>query len=170
MKRTRNFALCLLLCLSGAAGSGLSLYHAGYRLNLSPSVPTGIWRIQDGGHKKGDYVVVSPSDHHGYKLAVERGYLPGFSPMLKRIVALEGDFVSYDRQEKAVTVNGEYILMTEIISKDTEERPLPEASFPVTLRKGEVWLASENIRGYDSRYFGPISEDIFRKAAPVWIF
>jgi type IV secretory pathway protease TraF len=60
--------------------------------------------------------------------------------------------------------------MTEIISQDTEGRPLPKASFPVTLRKGEVWLSSENIRGYDSRYFGPVSEDVLRRAAPVWIF
>jgi conjugative transfer signal peptidase TraF len=168
--KARKLAVVLTLLLSIAAGSGLRLYRAGYRVNLSPSVPTGIWRIRDGGHKKGDYVVVAPNDHHGYRLAVERGYLPGFSPMLKRIVALDGDFISYDRQEKAVTVNGEYVLMTEIVSQDTEGRPLPEASFPVTLGKGEVWLSSENIRGYDSRYFGPVSEDILRKAAPVWIF
>jgi conjugative transfer signal peptidase TraF len=168
--KARNLAIVLTLFLSIAAGSGLCLYRAGYRINLSPSVPTGIWRIQDGGRKKGDYVVVSPSDHYGYALAVERGYLPGFSPMLKKIVATKGDFVSYDEREKVVTVNGEYVLMTEIVSQDTEGRPLPEAPFPVTLEKGEVWLSSENIRGYDSRYFGPVSEDILRKAAPVWIF
>jgi type IV secretory pathway protease TraF len=78
--------------------------------------------------------------------------------------------VDYSEEEKAVTVNGEYVLMTEIISQDTEGRPLPGASFPVTLRKGEVWLSSENIRGYDSRYFGPVSEDVLRRAVPVWIF
>jgi conjugative transfer signal peptidase TraF len=166
----RKFAIVLSLLLSILAGSGLRLHRAGYRINLSPSVPTGIWKIEDGGHKKGDYVVVSPSDHYGYRLAVERGYLPGFSPMLKRIVAVEGDTVDYDEGEKAVTVNGEYVLMTEIISQDTEGRPLPETTFPMTLQKGEVWLSSENIRGYDSRYFGPVSEDILRKAAPVWIF
>jgi conjugative transfer signal peptidase TraF len=168
--RGRKRAVVLTLLLTSAAGTGLRLYHEGYRVNLSPSVPTGIWRIQDEGHKKGDYVVVSPSDHPGYKLAVERGYLPGFSPMLKRVVAAEGDIVSYDEDEKAVMVNGEYIMMTEIISQDTEGRPLPRASFPVTLKEGDVWLSSENIRGYDSRYFGPVSEDVLKKAEPVWIF
>jgi conjugative transfer signal peptidase TraF len=168
--KARKLAIVLTLCLSITSWTGLRLHNAGYRINLSPSVPTGIWKIQDGGHKKGDYVVVSPSDHHGYRLAVERGYMPGFSPMLKRIVAAEGDAVDYDEEEKAVTVNGEYVLMTEIISQDTEGRPLPRASFPVTLWKNDVWLSSENIRGYDSRYFGPVSEDILRKAAPVWIF
>jgi conjugative transfer signal peptidase TraF len=168
--KARKLAIILTLLLSCAAGAGLRLYLGGYRINLSPSVPTGIWRIQEGKHEKGGYVIVSPSDHLGYRLAVERGYLPGFSPMLKRVVGLEGDFISYDRQEKAVTVNGEYILMTEIISQDTEGRSLPAASFPVTLEKGEVWLASENIRGYDSRYFGPVSDDLLQGVVPVWKF
>jgi conjugative transfer signal peptidase TraF len=168
--KRRKLAVVLVLSLSSAAVSGLSLYHVGYRINLSPSVPTGIWKIRGGGHKKGDYVVVSPNSHYGYKLAVERGYLPGFSPMLKRVVATEGDIMDYDEKEKAVTVNGEYVMMTEVISQDTEGRLLPQASFPVILRKGEVWLSSENVRGYDSRYFGPVSEDILRKAAPVWLF
>jgi conjugative transfer signal peptidase TraF len=168
--KARRLAVILTLFLSSAAGAGLRLYHTGYRINLSPSVPTGIWKIQEGDRERGGYVVVAPSSHQGYRLAVERGYLPGFSPMLKRIVGLEGDFVSYDSREKAVTVNGEYILMTEVISRDTEGRGLPSARFPVTLGKGEVWLSSENIRGYDSRYFGPVSEDILRKAVPVWIF
>jgi conjugative transfer signal peptidase TraF len=170
MKRTRKLAVVLLLCLSSAAGSGLRLYHAGYRINLSPSVPTGIWRIREGGHARGDYVVVPPNDHQGYRLAVERGYLSEFSPMLKRVVAAEGDIVDYDEEERAVTVNGDYIFMTEILSRDTEGRSLPKASFPVKLRRGAVWLSSENIRGYDSHYFGPVSEDIPRKAIPVWIF
>jgi conjugative transfer signal peptidase TraF len=126
--------------------------------------------VNEKGYEKTDYVVVSPNSHQGYELAIGRGYLPGFSPMLKRVVAVEGDVVDYDEKEKAVTVNGEYIMMTEIISQDTEGRKLPKASFPVTLRRGEIWLSSENIRGYDSRYFGPVSEDILRKAAPVWIF
>jgi conjugative transfer signal peptidase TraF len=170
MKRIRKLAVVLLLCLSGAAGSGLRLYHAGYRINLSPSVPAGIWRIREGGHARGDYVVVSPSNHLGYRLAVERGYLPEFSPMLKRVVAAEGDVVDYDEEERAVTVNGEYIMMTEILSRDTEGRVLPKTLFPVKLRRGEAWLSSENIRGYDSRYFGPVSEDILQRAVPVWIF
>jgi type IV secretory pathway protease TraF len=90
--------------------------------------------------------------------------------MLKRIVAAEGDFVSYDRQEKTVTVNGGYVPMTEILSQDTEGRPMPGAFFPVRLQERQVWLSSENIRGYDSRYFGPVSADILKKAAPIWTF
>ncbi len=90
--------------------------------------------------------------------------------MLKKIIAAEGDFVSYDIGERAITVNGGYILMTEVISQDTEGRPLPSAPFPLLLGERQVWLSSENIRGYDSRYFGPVSLDILKKATPIWIF
>jgi conjugative transfer signal peptidase TraF len=146
-----------------------------YRINLSPSVPTGIWRVkekkrEESGDIKNEYVVVEASVHPGYLLAVERGYLHNLTPMLKRVVAWEGDLVSYDEKERAVTVNGEYIPMTEVLSRDTEGRVLPRVSFPLVLKKGEVWLSSENIRGYDSRYFGPVSTDLLRRATSVWIF
>jgi conjugative transfer signal peptidase TraF len=149
-----------------------------FRINLSPSVPTGIWitertmkntSTQSGGIR-GRYVIVAPSAHPGYRLAVERGYLHELTPMLKRVVGVERDFVSYDEGEKAVTVNGEYLPMTEIFSRDTEGRPLPRASFPLVLKKEEAWLSSENIRGYDSRYFGPVSTDLLQEAEPFLIF
>jgi type IV secretory pathway protease TraF len=139
-------------------------------------VPRGIWQPeQPGKPERNSYVVVpnnadDESKNPGYRLAAERGYLITPMPMLKRIVAVEGDFVSYDVQENAVTVNGGYVLMTEILSQDTEGRPMPSAFFPVWLRERQAWLSSENIRGYDSRYFGPVSSDILRRATPVWIF
>jgi conjugative transfer signal peptidase TraF len=145
------------------------------RINLSPSVPTGIWKMAKSDSARScdirdGYAIVAPSAHPGYRLAVERGYLHELAPMLKRVVAVEGDLVSYDEGERAVTVNGKYVPMTEILSRDTEERPLPRPLFPVILQKGEVWLSSENIRGYDSRYFGPVSTDLLRRAKPFWIF
>jgi conjugative transfer signal peptidase TraF len=144
-----------------------------YRINLSPSVPTGIWKITEiekSGDVKNEYVVVRANDHPGYLLAVERGYLHDLTPLLKRVVATEGDLVSYDEKEQAVTVNGAYVPITEILSRDTEGRALPRAAFPVRIKQGEAWLSSENIRGYDSRYFGPVSTDLLQRATSVWIF
>jgi conjugative transfer signal peptidase TraF len=147
----------------------LGAYKAGYRINMSPSVPVGIWRI-GGEPRKGGYVTVAASEHAGYRLAVERKYLSNTRPMLKLLVAAEGDVVSYDTEEKAVTVNEDYIFMTEIFERDTEGRSLPSAAFPLRLQSGQGWVSSENIRGYDSRYFGPVSQDLLKSAVPVWIF
>jgi len=163
------FILCCVYVLMFTAWA----YQSGYRVNLSPSVPTGIWRIVSrryGADSPYEYVVVSASDHWGYKLAMERGYLSNFTPMLKRVTATEADIVDYNEEGRAVIVNGNNLFMTEIFSEDMEGRTLPRALFPVLLQKGEVWLSSENIRGYDSRYFGPVSQDILQGAIPIWIF
>jgi conjugative transfer signal peptidase TraF len=175
--KPNRFAMIYIASILGIAFVSFTAYGAGYRLNLSPSVPRGVWKIVKQAElpQRGGYVVVpngagDESKNPGYRLAAERGYLLSPMPMLKRIVAVEGDFVSYDQSERAVTVNGSYVFMTEILSRDTEGRSMPSASFPLWLRERQAWLSSENIRGYDSRYFGPVSSDILKNAAPVWIF
>jgi conjugative transfer signal peptidase TraF len=183
MTRKRAAVLYMTIALC-ALFLAIKAYGMGYRVNISPSVPVGLWKVsahteqmeQMEKLEKGVYVIVptvSADDeikNPGYKLAAERGYLASPMPMLKRVAAVEGDFVSYDVDEEAVTVNGGYVFMTAIMSQDTEGRPMPSASFPLRLGKYQVWLSSENIRGYDSRYFGPVSSDILQKAVPVWIF
>ena len=165
--------IVFLLCCVYVSMFTAWAYQSGYRVNLSPSVPTGIWKIVSRRYdadSPDEYVVVPASGHWGYKLSVERGYLSSFTPMLKRVTAAEADIVDYDEEERAVIVNGNYLFMTEIFSKEMEGRALPRALFPMLLKKGEIWLSSENIRGYDSRYFGPVSLDILQGAVPVWKF
>jgi conjugative transfer signal peptidase TraF len=164
-ENTSIFCVCVILCIT----SVFAAYGAGYRINVSPSVPAGIWRV-GGEPAKGGYVTVAASEHMGYRLAVERKYLPEAKPMLKLLAAAEGDVISYDTREKAITVNGWHIVMTEIFESDTDGRPLPKAKFPLRLESGQVWVSSENVRGYDSRYFGPVSRDLLKNAVPVWIF
>jgi conjugative transfer signal peptidase TraF len=170
----KKFAVAFTVCVIFAVCLGLHGYRAGYRINLSPSVPTGVWKIEKHGLVRDGYVVVAPDPdkNPGYRLALERGYLKGSSPMLKRAVAGEGDIISYDAEKKAVTVNGIPLPMTEIFRKDTEGRPLPIGAytFPLRLEPGTVWLSSENIRGYDSRYFGPVEESRLKKAILLWKF
>ncbi|MDR1510325.1 MAG: S26 family signal peptidase [Synergistaceae bacterium] len=164
-KIERISVFCAIMCLA----SFFAAYKAGYRINITPSVPIGVWRI-GGEPRKGGYVAVAASEHAGYRLAVERQYLSDTRPMLKLFAAAEGDVVSYDTQGKAVTVNENYISMTEIFERDTEGRPLPSAAFPLRLEAGQGWVSSENIHGYDSRYFGPVSRDLLESAVAGGLF
>ena len=169
--KRRCFAIFYALLFMVIGFSGVVAYGAGYRYNSTPSVARGFWKIHDGTElQKGNYVLVCPKGNPGYDLALERKYVFEHAIMLKKVVAVEGDCVNYDVDEKAVTVNGEYIFMTEILSQDMEGRPLQGATFPIRLKKGQIWLSSEFIRGYDSRYFGPVSADILTKATPVWVY
>jgi conjugative transfer signal peptidase TraF len=174
IKKPRLFsAIVFILCCVYISMFAVWAYQSGYRINLSPSVPTGIWKIVSRRYdvdSPDEYAVVSASEHFGYRLAMERGYLSDFTPMLKRAAATEADVIDYDEKEKAVTVNGAYLFATEIFSKDTEGQVLPRPFFPMLLRREEVWLSSENIRGYDSRYFGPVSQDVLQGAVLIWKF
>ena len=152
-----NFAaVSLIICIL----SGFCAYFAGYRINFTASVPLGIWKLDGKELNCGGFVLVKPNDEVWYKLAANRGYFHESVPMLKKIAGMEGDLISYDVETRAVTINGTGIPATEILSCDTEGRPLLCAVFPVTLRYGEAWLTSENMRGYDSRYFGAVSTDL----------
>jgi conjugative transfer signal peptidase TraF len=145
---------------------------AGYRFNSSPSVPVGIWKIERiaGGTKKGDYVAVPPEAQPKYSFALERGYLTDGMFLLKKITAASGDIINYDAETESVTVNGENLPHSTIFSADSAGRPLWGATFPRLLKKGEIWLSSENTLGYDSRYFGPVSADLVFEANLVFTF
>lgn len=139
---------------------GFCAWYLGYRINFTPSVPMGIWKLDGKELKSGNFVLVRPNKEEWYKLATKRGYFQEAVPMLKKIAGMEGDVISYDLETRAITVNGARVPATEILSKDSGGRPMPSVVFPVRLKQGEVWLTSENIRGYDSRYFGAVSTDL----------
>jgi type IV secretory pathway protease TraF len=127
----RRFAALYVAVVLGITLISFAAWGAGYRVNLSPSVPRGVWEVMEQPQEpqRGSYVVVpndadDESKNPGYRLAVERGYLVNPMPMLKRIVAVDGDYVSYDKQENAVTVNGGYVRMTILLM-----------SIPITMKK-----------------------------------
>ena len=145
----------------------LAAYALGFRWNYSGSVPMGLWRLEDREIQRGDYVQVSPNASAWYRLGVEREYYRDGAYLLKQVIALEGDGISYDVAEKSVTVGSALIPISEIRSKDVAGRAMPSPQFPVRLKHNEAWLASDNERGYDSRYFGPVSLELLQPARLV---
>lgn len=146
----------------------LAAYGLGFRWNYSWSVPIGLWRLEDRRIiRRGDYVQVSPNASVWYRLGVEREYYREGAYLLKKVVAIEADLVSYDLAEKSLTVGGAFIPISEIRSRDVMGRAMPSPQFPVRLKHGEAWLSSDNERGYDSRYFGPVSLELLRPARLV---
>lgn len=170
---------CLLLLFPGlllsfaAITGGLS----GYRLNLTPSMPLGIWKRSSVVHR-GSYVAACiPADGEAAQLAIERGYLPhgqcpgGFAPLLKQIAAIPGDTVTLTDEE--VWINGASLLDSQALSNDSTDRPLvpfPRGTYRVL--PGEYWLFATNLpQSFDSRYFGPVRESsILTSLVPVAIF
>ena len=140
---------------------GTAAGAVGYRLNLTKSLPLGIWRVTDQ-IGLGTYVAACvPLDAPMMRVAIERGYLPdgrcegGVSPILKQVVAKEGDTVTLTPD--AVLVNGQAISNSATLAYRTID-PLPAiARGTYVVAQDEYWLiANDNPRSFDSRYFGGI--------------
>lgn len=137
---------------------------AGFRINHTPSLPVGIWRIEllHGEPRRGQIVSVCPPDTNVMRAARDRGYVSwgrcpgGYEPMLKPVVATPGDAVTVTAQ--GVTVNGVPVANSVRLALDSRSHrlpALPEGAYHV--EPGQVWLlSSHHPRSFDSRYFGPV--------------
>jgi conjugative transfer signal peptidase TraF len=136
-------------------------YATGMRVNLSGSIPPGLYRIDRGPIVRGA-IVLACLPPMTSRFARDRGYVPsgacddGRAPVGKTVGAVAGDTV--DVTERGVAVNGRLLPNTAALSKDSEGRPLPAMRIrrhvvPIS----EVWLLSTySARSFDSRYYGGI--------------
>jgi conjugative transfer signal peptidase TraF len=150
-------------------------YLAGLRMNLTPSYPLGLWRVEPLRRDVavGDRIFICPPRTPAFELARERGYLghglcPGwFSPLIKTVVAVAGQNVVIDG---SIAVDGVQLAHSSVRPTDGEGRALAPASSGVVPR-GQVFLFSEFAGSYDSRYFGPLpASGALGLAHPLLVF
>lgn len=135
-------------------------WACGYRFNLTPSQSPGIWRIRplERAVAAGDLVFVCPPDTALFRDALRRGYLRtglcrgGFGPLIKTVIALEGQRVEIDR---GIRIDGRAIEQGHVRSHDGRGRPLLSHAGGV-VAIGQVFLHSRFPGSWDSRYFGPV--------------
>lgn len=163
MHRQRRFAFCTL---SLACGLLILLLVAGYigglRINMTPSEPLGLWRIVQitRSIRPGEMVFVCPPDNSALREARRRGYLRsglcpgGFGPLIKTVVAVTGQRVAVT---DLVAIDGVPIRNSRIFEKDGQGRSLRHGQSGMLL-PGEVYLHSDFIGSWDSRYFGPVPD------------
>lgn len=147
-------------------------HGAGFRLNLTPSYPLGLWQIVplERPVATGDLVFICPPENAAFSHALERGYVrlglcPGWlSPLIKTVVALPGQHVAVD---DSVTIDGSILAHSGIHSTDTEGRALSSWAGGI-VPTGHLFLHSTSAGSYDSRYFGPIpASGVLGLAHPV---
>ena len=162
------YVLLTSLCLSASAS--LLLHSLGYRVNLSESLPGYIYRVtplQDGDTiERGDRVLIDLSRFHNpvIDLGITRGYVSRNRRMLKEIGAVPGDTV--ELKDGLLFVNGLSMPMV-ISSEDSRGNPLRAYPTPLVLPPDFYWLVSIPYRGFDSRYFGPVSRSAFTHRAKM---
>lgn len=150
-------------------------YIGGYRLNLTPSEPLGLWRIEAlrSPVEIGDLVFFCPLVTAAFEEARQRGYLRrglcagGVAPLIKTIAALPGQHVEITDH---VIIDGRALLASAVRNTDGEGRALsPDPGGVVPPRT--VFLHSSFASSYDSRYFGAVSvSGLLGLARPVLTF
>ncbi len=156
----------VILFLTGAAVVMSALaatgFTGGYRLNLTPSEPLGLWRIEKLQRPVsiGDLVFLCPPTTAVFEEARRRGYLrrglcpSGFAPLIKSVAALPGQRVDITNH---VLIDGRLVPASSVWRTDGEGRainPDPGGVVP----PHHLFLHSPFASSYDSRYFGPVPD------------
>jgi conjugative transfer signal peptidase TraF len=179
-KALKHRQTALTAIAASAIGLGCVAFvfaFGGYRINTTPSFPLGLWRIEPlpGQAAKGDTVFIClPPNSPSIEPGLERGYLPrglcpgGLAPLIKTIAATSGANVAIERGQ--VFINGVELAHSSIMAKDGDGRPMvPFAGGQIPA--GFVFLHSDFVASYDSRYFGPVpASGILGLAKPVLTF
>jgi conjugative transfer signal peptidase TraF len=142
----------ILLAVTAIAG--------GYRINLTPSEPLGLWRIIPLHRPAAvdDLLFICPPETAATRAARARGYFRsgscpgGVAPLIKTVIAVAGQHVEIG---DSVSVDGRGVPSSSLALRDGKGWPL--MPFPSgTVPPGYVFLHSTFRGSYDSRYFGPM--------------
>ncbi|HQH28370.1 MAG TPA: conjugative transfer signal peptidase TraF [Oligoflexia bacterium] len=158
----RSIAFVLLTVLSMIFSSALFARSFDFRLNLSPSMPLGLYREVSLPVTRGTLVAACLPEQIA-SLGRSRRYLrrgrcaAKAEPVLKQVRGIPGDVVTV--APEGVFINGELLAHTAPLAADSHGRPLQAYTGKFRVAPGELWIFSEHApNGWDSRYFGPIPE------------
>ncbi len=137
-------------------------YALGIRLNTTPSIPVGVYRLTDDPIVNGSYVYFCPPPAPVFELAKERGYISaglcpgGYGHLMKKTLAVKGDVVAIGTN--GVHVNGLLLPLSIPVLADGAGRPLPKFETSKVLGNDEFLpMADNNGSSFDGRYFGTIN-------------
>ncbi|MBR8700497.1 MULTISPECIES: S26 family signal peptidase [unclassified Fusobacterium] len=170
----RNLIKFLAIVLIGFS-LGLSFHYFGFIINVSQSLPPGIYRTYKIDRPiTYDDIVVFEINPELAAFLESRNYQNTkiVTTIMKKVVGLSGDKFAYKKIGKLmlITKNGE--VLGYVHQKDRQNRPLPhKIKGTVTLKDDEFFVMGDNIVSFDSRYFGTIRRDeIIKFAKPVFTF
>ena len=139
-----------------------------YYLNVSSSVPFGIYRITPPSVISiGDLVVFEAPQRVRAYIYGSR-LLPPDWPLIKYVGALSGD--TYSVEKASIYINRR--LIGPVYDRDNEGNRLPHISGTHTVESGTFLPLSAHVtRSFDGRYFGTVEMASIRgKALPVWTY
>lgn len=156
--------LVAVAVIAALAGAGCRALASRMTLNLTASVPRGLYWLRPGSPLSRGTTVYLPFPPSVRSLIATRRYLPSSFRLLKRVVAVAGDHVC---TEDDLYVVGDTIISA-IATHDHVGRPLEPYHFCGAVPPGYVFLAARGESSLDSRYFGPVAIGDLTAAVPIW--
>ncbi|MCW8386867.1 conjugative transfer signal peptidase TraF [Fluoribacter dumoffii] len=173
MKKLSAFTSMFLISLIVVA----ALFHAmGFRINLTESIPIGLYCITSEAPMKNAYVIFCPDDRKSFRLARDRGYIDhglycdGYGYLMKKVVAISGDILSVTPE--GVLVNQTLLPFSKPKLKDGINRTLPQwRTLDYLLKENEVMtMTSQSEWSFDGRYYGLVhTRQIKGMITPIWV-
>lgn len=173
--RRRGEVMLLSALLMVVASAGAIATAGGYRLNLTPSEPLGLWRIEEFRRpvEVGDLVFICTPAAEMFEEARRRGYLRwglcagGFAPLIKTVAARPGQHVEITDH---VVIDGRSLAASAVRKTDGEGRTITQYPGGI-VPPGYLYLHSSFASSYDSRYFGPVPDTgLLGLARPILTF
>ena len=147
----------------------------GYRVNLTHSMPLGIYQISTDPVKRGHLAAFCLEDAGYVTLAHNRGYLAsgscpsGLRPLLKEVIGLPGDLIGF--RDGLITLNGQTITGTVLLKTDSRGRSAPVSCLtPGVIPAGKALMLSHFPGSFDGRYFGLVPLSGLNPVQPVLTF
>ncbi|HHF7368213.1 TPA: conjugative transfer signal peptidase TraF [Legionella bozemanae] len=172
----KKLSILIAIVLISLIAAG-ALFHAmGFRINLTESIPVGLYRITSAAPIKNAYVIFCPDDRESFRLARDRGYLDhglycnGYGYLMKKVVAVSGDTLSVANE--GVFVNHMLIPHSKPKLQDGMNRALPQLQVTnYQLQKDEVMtMTSQSEWSFDGRYYGLVhTRQIKGVITHIWV-
>ena len=167
--RHRFRPLIISLLILAASLAALKLASTRVILQVTGSLPKGIYAIHAPTRIKTGQLVVFDVPRQVRDLVLARGWIPAHLRyhLLKPVVAVPGDSVVVC--EKGLFINGDYF--GAVKKYDSRGLALPKLDKRYVLKAGEYFTACRHDDSFDGRYFGPIiQKSILAVAAPLLVF
>jgi conjugative transfer signal peptidase TraF len=154
----------------------LAIHQLGYRVNISDSIPRGLYRIASSSNFKNQYVIFCPDGRSTFKDANQRGYIAsghcssGLGYLMKKVVAIAGDVISVT--DKGVIVNSVLLPYSKPLLNDGVGKPLHQwRTNNYQLKQDEILTMTDQDKwSFDGRYYGLIkARQIIGVLTPVWV-
>lgn len=154
----------LLLIIFIIVYIGKLYFYNNYCINITPSIPKGIYKLKDIEKLERDKIVYIEIPDNAKNIIWNREYLPKhIHYLVKYIKGIPGDTIQV-KNGNNLYINGE--LRGNIRKYDLQGKKL-DSELPIdyVLKEDEYILLGSDDNSYDSRYFGIIKKDKILKEA-----